>query len=386
MKITWVTRSFLDYRIPVFAELDNLCGHRLSVIYYADVVPGRVQDKLKAVIGERAIGMSGEIRFFGKKSAPVSSIKRGGVRIPYQPGLIGAIRRTTPDVIVTDGFFQWTYAALFLRMFPGTRHVMCYEPTAHTERHAQWYRKSYRKMACHWVDRICCNGLLCRTYLQSMGYPGAKIIEGNMAADSDQLAAEAQKISIEAIAGVKRNYHLTGIVFIFVGRLVPLKGIHELLMAWRELPPDAATLLLVGDGEQKEFLSAFCRDNSLRNVVFAGNRDYDELPVFYRSADVLIIPTLQDNWSLVVPEAMACGLPVASSIYNGCHPELVKPENGWLFDPLNRDAMVKIFKQMIAERGRYSAMGEASRRIVANYSPAHAAKNIFTACERAITE
>ena len=36
MKITWVTRSFLDYRIPVYQELNKLCGRNLTVIYYKD--------------------------------------------------------------------------------------------------------------------------------------------------------------------------------------------------------------------------------------------------------------------------------------------------------------------------------------------------------------
>lgn len=38
MKITWVTRSFLDYRIPVFKALDEMCGHQLTVVYYKDTL------------------------------------------------------------------------------------------------------------------------------------------------------------------------------------------------------------------------------------------------------------------------------------------------------------------------------------------------------------
>ena len=62
MKITWVTRSFLDYRIPVYQALDELCGHNLTVIYNGEAVPQRCQDKLKAILGSRAIPMKGEIR------------------------------------------------------------------------------------------------------------------------------------------------------------------------------------------------------------------------------------------------------------------------------------------------------------------------------------
>lgn len=61
MKITWVTRSFLDYRIPVFKALDEMCGHQLTVVYYKDIPPKRTQDKLKAVLGDRAIAREREL-------------------------------------------------------------------------------------------------------------------------------------------------------------------------------------------------------------------------------------------------------------------------------------------------------------------------------------
>lgn len=50
MKITWVTRSFLDYRIPVYQELNKLCGRNLTVIYYKDIPPERTQKKIKPQI------------------------------------------------------------------------------------------------------------------------------------------------------------------------------------------------------------------------------------------------------------------------------------------------------------------------------------------------
>lgn len=62
----------------------------------------------------------------------------------------------------------------------------------------------------------------------------------------------------------------------------------------------------------------------MRSVHFLGKIPYQEVYKYYGIADVFVLPTLEDNWSLVVPEAMSCGLPVATSIYNGCHPELVK--------------------------------------------------------------
>ena len=50
MRITWVTRSFLDYRIPVYENLDELCGHQLTLIFNGEVRSlRRFQDDVKEV-------------------------------------------------------------------------------------------------------------------------------------------------------------------------------------------------------------------------------------------------------------------------------------------------------------------------------------------------
>lgn len=66
MKITWVTRSFLDYRIPVYQELNKLCGRNLTVIYYKDIPPERTQKKIKEVLGDKAIAREKEFRIDNK--------------------------------------------------------------------------------------------------------------------------------------------------------------------------------------------------------------------------------------------------------------------------------------------------------------------------------
>jgi glycosyltransferase involved in cell wall biosynthesis len=53
----------------------------------------------------------------------------------------------------------------------------------------------------------------------------------------------------------------------------------------------------------------------------------------YRSADVLVFPTLDDVWGLVVNEALWSGIPALVSVYAGCARELVPPES--TFDPLD---------------------------------------------------
>ena len=172
------------------------------------------------------------------------------------------------------------------------------------------------------------------------------------------------------------------ILFLFVGQMIPRKGVKYLLDSFSELQkgcPKRLGLILVGDGPELEYL----KNKKVANAFFMGALPYDRIAEMYVIADVFIIPTLEDNWSLVVPEAMACGLPVASSIYNGCWPELVTPDNGWTFDPLDHDDFLSKLQKIVADQERYNKMGDKSVEIVMNgYTPEHAANAIYNAVRK----
>ena len=81
---------------------------------------------------------------------------------------------------------------------------------------------------------------------------------------------------------------------------------------------------------------------SISSIHILGEVSYDKINLYYALADVFFMPTLEDNWCLVLPEAMACGLPVACSIYNGGTSELIENgKNGYAFDPKNENEATK---------------------------------------------
>lgn len=377
MRITWVTRSFLDYRIPIYKEINRLCGNNLYLIYNEEIVPEHLTQIMKNELGERCIPLKGEIRLVGKKKNPVSFSNAKNIRIPIQKGLINTIKNTNPDIIITDGFFQWTYAPLVIKLFnKKVKHVMCYEGWQHTERNMQFFRIWYRKLAMKLIDSICCNGILSKKYVESLGYPSEKISLGNMAADTSFFSKKSSEITQCDIDSFRKRMNLKGTVYCFSGRLVQLKGIKELVVAWKNFSINKnVTLFIIGDGPLKEELESYINDNNLSNIIFAGFVNYVNLPIYYKASDIFIIPTLQDNWSLVVPEAMACGLPIMSSIYNGCYPELVTKENGWIFDPLDKANMESTLSNSYKNINK--EMGIKSKEIVLNFTPQIIAGNIF---------
>ncbi|MCA9249373.1 MAG: glycosyltransferase [Planctomycetales bacterium] len=383
MRLTYVARSFLDYRVPVFAHLNELLEGRLSVVYSKKWTPERVQERLADAIGHRAIGLTGEKRLGDDGRAGFAN---ASFCVPYQPGLFRAIRNTNPDILAADGFFRWTPAAIAYRIRHSTPLVMCYERTMHTERNAQRVRTIYRKMAARWFDAVCCSGKLSVEYMRWIGYPPQRINIGHQAADTADLQNRVDEVPASHIESLQSELNAGGTIYLCVARLIPLKGIRELLVAWnrfRSQQANKATLLFVGGGPERDALETVAADSGLDDVRFAGEIDYREIAPYFALANVLVMPTLEDNWSLVVPEAMACGLPILCSRYNGCWPELViENQNGWVFDPLdphNTSAALASVAHA-ANDGTLASMGQRSREIVAEHTPEHAARAILDAC------
>lgn len=381
MRVTYVTRSFLDYRIPVLESLNEKLDGAFHVIYSGDYVPARVRQKVQNALGPHAIGMSGEKRI-GPDAVP--AVANSTFRVVYQPGLIREIGRTRPDVLVGDGFFQWTVFALIYKLRRHIPLVLCYERTFHTERNAQWIRRVYRRLVINLVDAMAVNGRLSMEYTRSLGMPASRMTTGQMVADVDKLLWSSSAIRETDRTAMRSRWGNPELVFLAVGKIITEKGVKQLLIGWQQLElvlPGKRALVFAGTGRDEQEFRQFAREAGLKNVFFEGAVDYDRLPVIYAAADVFVMPSLEDNWSLVVPEAMACGLPVLCSIYNGCYPELVEEDsNGWTFDPLDETDTLRVLRTAVEHRGELRDMGDRSREIVLHHRPEHAAEAILNAC------
>jgi glycosyltransferase involved in cell wall biosynthesis len=387
MRILWVNPSFSDYRVPVYAELDRLTGGEFRIVYSKTRTHARVDAKIREVLGPRAIGLDGE-RSLGLRQED-AHFANTGVRIPYQPDLLNQVLGTQADVVIAEGFFQWTPAALAKRQFQRVPLVISYERTAHTERNCPRWRTLYRRAVVRMTDAMTCNGVLSMEYSKTLGMPARRITTGQMVVDVESFAKTVTGISARDRLSIRDELGVQGACFLYVGSISQRKGTQALLDAWRRFRGAVAapaTLLLAGDGPERSTIQRGGSQGEDDNVRFLGTVGYDRLPSVYVAADVFVMPTLEDNWSLVVPEAMACGLPILCSIYNGCWPELIQPDrNGWVFDPLKPNELPALLTKCISDRSALVAMGASSRRIVNEFTPTTAARSILQACEIART-
>lgn len=364
MKVLYCNPVALDYRIPFYKKLVELFDGGFYFLYstnrYKLKNRADLLDKIKEELQEHAIPYEKELLYnTHTKSFKVYSGEHGQ-RIPIAFGLLKKIRKEHPDVLITEGFFQWTPIILLYSIFYRKPVFIGYERTPWTERNTKWWKTLHRKLTDRFVCGYLVNGSETKKYLMSIGVKEEKIHIGGMSADSDGLVKGIASITAEERNTLKKKFQdKNGLVYLFSGQIVERKGVKYLLCAWTEhiKTHKDDRLVLVGYGDQLEMLSnTYCNVDSIR---FEGKVNYVDIYKYYAIADVFVLPTIEDNWSLVVPEAMSCGLPVATSIYNGCHPELIhEGENGCTFDTFNQESMLKALDYFhhvdLKEHGRKS--------------------------------
>ncbi|MCI7348767.1 MAG: glycosyltransferase family 4 protein [Bacteroides stercoris] len=380
MKILWISPWFGNYRIPVYENLNKLSEGNFYIICSKENTSELVREKLKRTLGDHAIIMSGEKRMtMGNET---SDFANSALVIKKQPGLYKAIKSVNADVIITEGFGGWAPTGIRYAVTHRKKLCMFYERTAYVERNSPTWRSMYRRVIGIPVDHFLINGTLTEEYLNNgLHFKNTPKVKGCMCADSFGLSNAVAKVTNKDKQTLRDELKLKqGLTFLFVGQLVDRKGIKELLAVWHkhisQYPDD--NLLVIGKGILEHALKEKYTSDSIHIL---GGINYDELYKYYALCDVFIMPTLEDNWCLVIPEAMACGKPVACSIYNGGHYELVQDGvNGYKLDPLEPDSIIRTLAKF--HQADLQSMGKKSIEIESDFTPDKAAQRIFNACQK----
>lgn len=151
---------------------------------------------------------------------------------------------------------------------------------------------------------------------------------------------------------------------LYLGRVHPKKGIDRLLVAWSRIEAEHADwdLKIIGpsEGGHKQALSGLSMRLGLQRVTFHPGLFGPDKEAAYRAADLFVLPTLDENFGMVVAEALANGTPVIST--KGAPWEgLDKQGCGWWIDHSPEALAEALRKAMALPRITLKKMGLRGR-------------------------
>jgi glycosyltransferase involved in cell wall biosynthesis len=195
--------------------------------------------------------------------------------------------------------------------------------------------------------------------LQNYTVPKEKIRLAPNGVDTDKF--KPQPVNAE----LKRGLGVDGKpCVLFVGNLVPRKGLPFLVEAARKVTRQVkdAQFLIVGDGPQKSMLTTQIQNHYLTgHFHFLDNIPDAQLPAIYNSADLFVLPSIQEGQGIVLLEAQACGKPVVAFDVGGVNETVQDGKTGFLVERGNVDEFANALVKLLTDRTLGEKMGLTGR-------------------------
>jgi glycosyltransferase involved in cell wall biosynthesis len=171
-----------------------------------------------------------------------------------------------------------------------------------------------------------------------------------------------------------RNYGLLdenrGIIkryILYVGNAYPHKNLEALVLAFSKVKEKNLHLVLIGKEDYfYKRLKKLTKGKNIRNIIFTDFVPDVGLSAIYRYAQFYIFPSLYEGFGLPPLEAMACGVPVASSNHS-CLREILG-ESAYYFNAKDRKEIIKAIEELLKNEDLKNRLVRLGHERVKNYS------------------
>jgi len=151
------------------------------------------------------------------------------------------------------------------------------------------------------------------------------------------MGVDINRFKHEDDTNIKEDFG-AGYLILSVGRLIDLKGTKYLIIAMKDVIKKFpnSKLVVAGGGPEKKKLKKLTKDLNLEdNVIFIGSIKNSDLPKYYSSADVFVLPSINiqgqaETLGVVLLESMSCGTPVIGTNVGGITDIIKDGYNGFL--------------------------------------------------------
>lgn len=335
-RIVWVTNMAAPYRIPVWGAIshrvqlavwllqsDSVSAYRRSN-RNEDWLAARLGDSIATRLIKTVVIPRGEARYY--VSGPMSSREFDGV-----------------DAVVIGGWESpayWMVSRAARRA--GARRVGFYESHSLTRKYRGGAVHRIRTRFFASLDAIVVPGIAARDALVSDGIDPDRIHQGFNPVDGEAMAARAAIVrdSLPPYVGPLR--------VLFIGQLIPRKNIPALLAAVASVPKTVLTI--VGIGEDEAALREQIESSGIGGRVEIGQQvTNDAVPDLLATHDVLVLPSLDEVWGLVVNEALAAGIQCIVSDRAGVAPSVAGMPGVHIVEPTSA-AIAAALSELVRER------------------------------------
>jgi glycosyltransferase involved in cell wall biosynthesis len=323
----------------------------------------------------------------GYKSIFLSNSNINGFFSLINLNLIFKIKKQKFDVVWIHGYNYFSLILVFIIckfkkipiMFRGETHLELKKSYIRQKLHNLFVYFFFRK-----IDKFLSIGSKNKNYYSSYGVNKNKIFEVPYTIDNDRYMSlsnnydEIKKIELKN----ELNINLDAKVILFASKFMKRKHPELLVESALRLKKYGYNfhLLMLGDGELREDLENFVKQNNLSNCTFTGFINQSEIPKYYSISDIFVLPSENEPWGLVVNEAMCAGLPIILNKEIGCTDDLLYENiNGLKIDINNKSSLENALKSLLKNHKQIDQMSLNSKKIIKDWNFEKCKKGIINA-------
>lgn len=344
MKVLWLFNHPAPYKIDFFNELGKKVD--LTVIFERTTEG----DRNKAFYYEKAISF---------KEIILSSMKFGDYNNFY-PRILSEIKKNPADIIVVNGWSTLTeMKTIRYLQHHKIPYIFAINGGIAKEIEPAW-KKRLKEKYLPGAKMYLSPDEFSSGYLAYYGvnpqaivlYPYSTIYASEIASKPLNAAEKQALRSEKGIPGRR--------LFLSVGSFIPRKNDKELLGLWAKMPKED-TLMLIGDGQEKEDYERIVAEKNLTNVVIHPYLPHQEILHYFQMADASIFLTKEDIYGHVVNECLSQGTPVVASDKSNSAKNLIQNgKNGWLVPLSDEATILKALNSEFTEEMNQNALDTAS--------------------------
>jgi len=299
--------------------------------------------------------------------------------------LVAWMERVRPAVIFLPGYGnRAARTALRACRRLGTGAVIMFE-TQERDLPRTWWREWIKRWLLRRADVVFCGGESHAAYAVKLGVPLERVIDGYDVVDNAFWSGFAEE-------GRRSSEPGDGRVVLAAGRFIAKKNFVGLIRAFAAFHQTAAgrghRLVLIGDGPERAAIVREAERLDVTSVLaMPGYLSSKEIARWMGRAECFVVPSShEEQWGLVVNEAMAAGLPSIVSDICGCVPDLIKDgTTGLLFDPRSLGSLVSQLSRLAGSGDLRSNLSNNCRQHISRYSLEYFSSQALRAAEIAIS-
>jgi glycosyltransferase involved in cell wall biosynthesis len=313
-------------------------------------------------------------------------LKFGRRTLPWHVGLVDALRKFDPDVILCEGeshflgYLQAIYYQAWHKQNVALMH-WCFTALPGEPRNRRDTAARIKIYFRRYFDAFVSYSSFSKDCLTQQGQPAEKIFVATNVGEVTKFLGLAETLAHTKSAARERLRLPERFTVLYAGALDENKRPEILLELARVSNAEAYSFVLLGSGPELEPLRRRAAAERLANVFLPGR--VNDLALYYRAADVLIVP---GRGGIVMSEALAAGLPVIVHQADGTEYDLIEPGvTGLRVDRCSVEFFAQAIESLRSQPALAARMGAAGQRRMANtYNEQTMARTILSASQYAV--